>query len=117
MDDKRIASILVDLDLGEGIHGNTEINWQYENYIQPLDYWKITFWCSICCDIGHLQKDRPYPKPVHRKFWNKKSRAVNNSIVFDQMEPHEDVNIEDNPGLDAQWNGSLQKLLGFSLGH
>ena len=45
VEDKRMSRVLVELDLIEVLQVDIEINWQYGNFIQPLDYWKFPFWC------------------------------------------------------------------------
>ena len=54
VEDKRMFRVLVDLDLTEALQVDIEINWQYGNFIQPLDYWKFPFWCLFCRGIGHI---------------------------------------------------------------
>ena len=43
VEDKRMSRVLVELDLIEVLEVDIEINWQYGNFIQPLDYWKFIF--------------------------------------------------------------------------
>ena len=55
--DKRIAAVLVELDVSQGPPTKIDIVWGQKIVVQRLDYLKIPFWCHYYRDMGHL-KDR-----------------------------------------------------------
>jgi hypothetical protein len=56
-EDKRMARILVELDLHAGLMDSIEIEWRGQVVIQKLDYQGLPFWCLNCRRTGHLRKD------------------------------------------------------------
>jgi len=54
---KRMAWILVDCDLSEGVPEAIEIHTEHGVHIQLLDYWRESFRCHGCWEVGHF-KDR-----------------------------------------------------------
>jgi hypothetical protein len=48
LEDKRIARVLVELDLSKGLLEKMEIEWGLGVFIWTLDYWKLPFRCSDC---------------------------------------------------------------------
>ena len=57
--DKRMAKILVEMDLTSGLPAEIEIlclEWIIQ---QQLDYLNVPFRCSRCRAIGHLRRTRP----------------------------------------------------------
>jgi hypothetical protein len=55
-EDNRIALILVEIDLREGLSIEMKITWGSRVFTQNLDYWKIPFSRGIFHDVGHLRK-------------------------------------------------------------
>ena len=55
--DKRIAAVLVELDVSQGPPMKIDIVWGQKIVVQRLDYLKIPFRCHYYRDMGHL-KDR-----------------------------------------------------------
>ena len=53
--DKRLAKILVEIDISRGLPADVEILCKDRLFIQRLDYQGIPFRCSICQDTGHLR--------------------------------------------------------------
>ena len=53
--DKRIAQILVEMDITKGLPAEVEILCRDHLFAQRLDYLGIPFRCNICRYIGHLR--------------------------------------------------------------
>lgn len=57
--DKRMARILVELDISRGLPAEVELLCEERLLIQRLDYLYVPFRCSICRSIGHLRHSCP----------------------------------------------------------
>ena len=57
--DKRMARILVEMDITKGLLADVEILCLERLFSQRLDYLGIPFRCSQCREIGHLRHDCP----------------------------------------------------------
>jgi hypothetical protein len=55
--DKRMAKILVEVDVHAGLMEVLEIEWRGLVFIQRLDYLGIPFRCTLCRRTGHLRKE------------------------------------------------------------
>jgi hypothetical protein len=55
--DKRMARVLVELDLHAGLMDSIELEWRGQVSVQRLDYLGLSFRCSSCRQTGHLRKD------------------------------------------------------------
>jgi hypothetical protein len=55
--DKRMARVLVELDIHVGLLEMLELEWHGKVTVQRLDYLGLPFRCSICRWMGHLCKD------------------------------------------------------------
>jgi hypothetical protein len=55
--DKRMAKVLVEVDIHVGLLESLEIDWRGHIIIQRLDYLGIPFRCTLCRRTGHLRKD------------------------------------------------------------
>jgi hypothetical protein len=55
--DKRMAKVLVDVDLHARLLESLEIDWRGLIMVQRLDYLGIPFWCTLCRRTGHLRRD------------------------------------------------------------
>jgi hypothetical protein len=53
---KRVAKVLVELDIHEGVLESIDIEWRGHNTRQKLDYLGIPFRCTLCRQTGHLGK-------------------------------------------------------------
>lgn len=60
--DKRVARILVEIDISQGLLEELTIVWREYTYVQKLDYWKVPFRCFSCRQTGHLKEDCPRPR-------------------------------------------------------
>jgi hypothetical protein len=54
--DKKLARILVELDIHEGLLESLDIDWRGHLTRQKLDYLGIPFRCSLCRQTDHLRK-------------------------------------------------------------
>jgi hypothetical protein len=54
--DKRLARILVEIDIHEGLSETLDIDWRGHITRQKLDYLGIPFRCTLCRQTGHLRK-------------------------------------------------------------
>ena len=52
--DKRVAKILVELDISWGLPAKVEVLCNERLLIQKLDYLHVPFRCSSCWSIGNL---------------------------------------------------------------
>ena len=57
--DKRIARILVEMDISRGLPAEVELLCGERLLIQRLDYLYVPFRCGICRSIGHLRHSFP----------------------------------------------------------
>jgi hypothetical protein len=57
--DKRMAKVLVEVDVHAGLLEVLEIEWQGLLFVQHLDYLGLPFRCTICRQTGHLRKECP----------------------------------------------------------
>ena len=57
--DKRIARVLVELDITKGLSADIEILSHERLFSQRLDYQGIPFHCSYCRETGHLRRGCP----------------------------------------------------------
>lgn len=57
--DKICATIMIEVDVTNGLPAEIEIKWGHETRIQKVDYWKISFRCHHCHSMGHLIKTFP----------------------------------------------------------
>ena len=53
--DKRIACVLVELDVSQGLPAEVEILCGEHLIVQKLDYLRVPFRCSICRETRHLR--------------------------------------------------------------
>jgi hypothetical protein len=58
--DKRMARVLVEIDIHAGLMESLELEWRGQIMIQRLDYLGIPFRCSHCRQTGHLRNDCTY---------------------------------------------------------
>ena len=57
--DKRIAYLLVEVDITKGLVSQFEVKRGDMMFLQDVDYWKALFKCMVCKDIGHLKAKCP----------------------------------------------------------
>ena len=57
--DKRVAKILVELDISRGLPTEVEILCKDRLLIQKLDYLHVPFRCNSCRSVGHLRNTCP----------------------------------------------------------
>ena len=57
--DKRVAKILVELDISRGLPAKVEVLCNEHLLIQKLDYLHVPFRCSSCRSVGHLRNSCP----------------------------------------------------------
>ena len=55
--DKRMAKILVEMDISVGLPAEVEILCQERLFLQRLDYLNIPFHCSRCREVDHLRRE------------------------------------------------------------
>ena len=55
--DKRMAKILVEMDISVGLLADVEILCHEHLFSHHLDYLNIPFRCSCCRDVGHLHRE------------------------------------------------------------
>jgi len=53
------ARICVYMDLSKELPEAIRLNWEDEEWIQPLDYEQLPFRCRLCHDYGHLGRNCP----------------------------------------------------------
>ena len=53
---RKVARILVNLNIREGLGEEIDLSWGEYNYIKKLDYENIPFRCRSCHQYGHLIK-------------------------------------------------------------
>lgn len=56
-EDKRIYTVLVEIDVHKGLLVKLEIEWRGRSYNHILDYWGIPFHCSIFFQVGQLRRE------------------------------------------------------------
>lgn len=74
--DKRVARILVEIDISQGLLPELTIVWREYTYVQELDYWKVSFRCFSCRQTGHLKADCPRPMKKLSSFMIKPSGHI-----------------------------------------
>ena len=52
------------MDLSKELPEAINLNWEDEEWIQPIDYEQLPFWCRKCHDHGHLGREFPKLAPV-----------------------------------------------------
>ena len=57
--DRRIAKLLVEIDITHGLLANLSIEWRGSIFELQLDYWGLPFRCSTCSRVGHLKAKFP----------------------------------------------------------
>ena len=57
--DKRMARVLVEMDISLGLPTDVEILCKDRLLVQKLDYLHVPFRCSRCRETGHLQRTCP----------------------------------------------------------
>ena len=57
--DKRMAKMLVEMDISVGLPADVEIRCHERLFSQHLDYLNIPFRCSRCREVGHLHRECP----------------------------------------------------------
>ena len=57
--DKRMAKMLVEMDISVGLSADVEILCHEFLFSQCLDYLNIPFRCSCCREVGHLHRECP----------------------------------------------------------
>lgn len=57
--DKRMAKMLVEMDILVGLLSEVEILCHERLFLRRLDYLNIPFRCSRCREVGHLQRECP----------------------------------------------------------
>jgi hypothetical protein len=57
--DKRMAKVLVEVDVHVGLLEVLEIEWRGLLFVQRLDYLGLPFRCTVCRRTGHLRKECP----------------------------------------------------------
>ena len=55
--DKRMAKVLVQVDIHEGLLEVLEIEWWGLLFVQRLDYLGLPFCCTLCKKTDHLRKE------------------------------------------------------------
>ena len=58
--DKRVARVLVEMDISRGLPTEVEILCNERLLIQRLDYLHVPFRCSCCRTVGHLRNSFPH---------------------------------------------------------
>ena len=53
--DKRMARVLVELDVSFGLHLEIDILWDDEVHLQKLDYQNTSYRCHYCNETTHLR--------------------------------------------------------------
>jgi hypothetical protein len=53
--DRKLARVLVEVDIHNGLLETLEIQWRDQVIVQNLDYLGIPFRCSLCRRTGHLR--------------------------------------------------------------
>jgi hypothetical protein len=57
--DKKLAKVLVELDIHEGLLESIDIDWRRNLIRKKLDYLGIPFRCTYCRKRGHLRRHCP----------------------------------------------------------
>ena len=62
---------MVELDISKGLSSELEIEWKYETFFQIVDYWKLTFQCSFCREVGNMRHNCLTHEclPLTQKVW------------------------------------------------
>ena len=58
--DKRLAHVLVEMDVSHGLSAKVEILFKERLLVQRLDHLHVPFRCSRCHDTGHLRRTCPF---------------------------------------------------------
>ena len=53
--DKRVAKVLVEMDVSSGLPADVEVLCGERLFIQKLDYLRVPFRCSLCHETRHLR--------------------------------------------------------------
>ena len=70
---RRVARILVNINVREGLYEEIHLSWGYTFFKQRLDYENIPFRCRHCHEHGHFSRNCPQnvldlpPKPPQEK--------------------------------------------------
>ena len=62
---KRVARILVNINIRNGLPGVVRLALRQCSYCQVLDYEHVSFMCRCCHDYGHLYRDCPHNPPPY----------------------------------------------------
>jgi hypothetical protein len=55
--DRRMARVLVEIDITAGLMDMLEVEWRGQVMLQRLDYQGILFRCTLCRRTGHLRRN------------------------------------------------------------
>jgi hypothetical protein len=55
--ERKLGSILVEMDIHCGLPESIDIEWRGRRVVQQLDYLGIPFRCNACRQMGHLRRD------------------------------------------------------------
>ena len=53
--DKRIAKVLVEINVSKGLVPEMDVEWGGRTFVQKIDFWKAHFQCFFCREIGHIK--------------------------------------------------------------
>jgi hypothetical protein len=56
---RKMAKILVEMDITAGLPENLQIDWRGRKTLQTLDYLGLPFRCNLCRATGHLRRNCP----------------------------------------------------------
>jgi hypothetical protein len=95
--DKRMAKVLVEVDIHEGLLEVLEIEWRGLLFVQCLDYLGLPFRCYS------LQEDRSFEKGVSKHLWLSADDDTVDDLHGDSVTPLEDAQDPmDYPGLCSE---------------
>jgi hypothetical protein len=95
--DKRMAKVLVEVDVHVGLLEVLEIEWRGLLFVQRLDYLGLPFRCTVCRRTGHLRKECP------NIFGSLVEEDSTDEMPGDSVTPLEDAQDPvDYPGLSSE---------------
>ena len=85
-----VAKISVEVDLSQGLPESITLNFNNTQWIQPLDYENIMFYCRGCLQTSHLLSTCPQARNIPERN-KKQQRKPKGWQHIDPLEEEEDT--------------------------
>lgn len=104
---RHLDRIIVEFELIEGFLVQLKIEWGDWTFLQKLDYWKFTFRCKVCHQVGHVREqclNGGYFQLTPKLIWVKNTKGSGihiNIINLENREGRKDGEGEDEMEVDS----------------